>query len=89
MKTMHGRLMQITAATTTIQPDGHGLRVLWLETGAERRMVSRRQSSRIPLPLPRRSDTAVQALHFQAQRQQLPQLPLALASAEPDWGTHA
>ncbi len=30
-----------------------------------------------PLPLPRRSDTAVQALHFQAQRHQLPQLPLA------------
>jgi hypothetical protein len=31
MKTMHGRLMQLTAAMATIQPDGHGLRVLWLE----------------------------------------------------------
>lgn len=31
----------------------------------------------LTLPLPHRSDTAVQALHFPAQRHQFPQLPLA------------
>jgi hypothetical protein len=34
-------------------------------------------AGRIPLPLPHRSDTAVQALHFPAQRHQFPRLPLA------------